>query len=105
MNFSNEVVDVLGLYIKPKNLALFTVYRQPDNRAGGNRSTSVHFKEALDKLNEVLMNYRGPLHGLMVMARTDGLMALQSGLLPACLYQVTVSTKTVFWFFSRPILK
>ena len=66
MNFSNEVVDVLGLYIKPKNLALFTVYRQPDNRAGGNRSTSVHFKEALDKLNEVLMQLPNPTPDIIV---------------------------------------
>ena len=38
---------------------------------------------------EYVKTYRGPVHGLMVMARTDGLASLQAGLGPAMLYQVS----------------
>ena len=38
---------------------------------------------------EYVKTYRGPVHGLMVMARTDGLVSLQAGLGPAMLYQVS----------------
>ena len=37
---------------------------------------------------EYVKTYRGPVHGLLVMARTDGLAALQAGLGPAMTYQV-----------------
>ena len=60
INFSNEVIEVLGLHIKVKNLVLIIVYRQPDNRVGGHRSTNVHFKEALEKLHEVIMQLPKP---------------------------------------------
>lgn len=35
--------------------------------------------------------YRGPLHGLYTMARTDGLRAIQAGLGPAMLYQLVMN--------------
>ena len=60
INFSNEVIEVLGLHVKLKNLVLIIVYRQPDNRVGGHRSTHVHFKEALDKLHDVIMQLPKP---------------------------------------------
>ena len=57
INFSNEVIDVLGLHVKVKNLALIIVYQQPDNRVGGNRSTHAHFEEGqLGRLRKPL-NY------------------------------------------------
>ena len=59
-NFSNEVIDVLGLHIKLKNLVLIILYRQPDNKVGGNRSTNVHFKEALGKLHDIFMQLPKP---------------------------------------------
>ena len=37
---------------------------------------------------QYVKTYRGPLHGLMIMAKTDGLASLQAGLGPAMLYQV-----------------
>ena len=60
LSFSNEAIEVLGLYIKVKNLVLMIVYRQPDNRAGGNRSTDVHFKEAIGKIHDVFMQLPKP---------------------------------------------
>ena len=59
INFSNGAVEILGLYIKVKNLVLITVYRQPDNR-NGHRSIHVHFKEALEKLHNVFMQFPKP---------------------------------------------
>ena len=35
-----------------------------------------------------MRTYRGPVHGLVVMARSDGLRSLQAGLAPAMMYQV-----------------
>jgi len=40
---------------------------------------------------EYVKTYRGPVHGLVVMARTDGLASLQAGLGPAMLYQVVMN--------------
>ena len=42
---------------------------------------------------EYVKMYKGPLQGLVVMARTDGLVALQAGLGPAMLYQVKKDDK------------
>ena len=39
LQYSNGVVEVLGLFSSSHNLFLAIVYRQPDDRAGGNRST------------------------------------------------------------------
>ena len=60
INFSNEVIEVLGLHIKVKNLVLIIVYRQPDNRVGGHRSTHIHFKESLEKIQDALMQLPKP---------------------------------------------
>ena len=40
---------------------------------------------------DYVRTYRGPLNGLLVMLRTDGLMALQAGLAPAMLYQFVMN--------------
>jgi len=40
---------------------------------------------------QYVKTYRGPVHGLLVMARTDGLVSLQSGLFPALLYQLVMN--------------
>jgi len=40
---------------------------------------------------EYTVTYRGPLHGLYLMGRTDGLRSLQAGLGPACWYQMVMN--------------
>ena len=50
VNYSNGVVELLGLYSKVKNLYIAIIYRQPDDWTGGHRSTDKEFKQALDKL-------------------------------------------------------
>ena len=54
LDYSNGVVEVLGLYSRHDNLFIAVVYRQPDDVVGGNRSTSSEFKAALDQLSKVL---------------------------------------------------
>ena len=44
LQYSNGVIEILGLYVKAKDLILVNLYRQPDDLAGGHRSTSVEFK-------------------------------------------------------------
>ena len=43
LQFSNGVVEILGLYSKTENLYIAIVYRQPDDTSGGHKSTSAEF--------------------------------------------------------------
>ena len=54
INFSNGVVEVLGLYSKTKNLLLLVLYRQPDDVTRGHCSIHLEFKHAVNKLREAL---------------------------------------------------
>jgi hypothetical protein len=60
LDYSNGVVEILGLYSRIDNLFLAIVYRQPDDTIGGNRSTDSEFKPALDKLSKVLSDLGDP---------------------------------------------
>ena len=44
LNYSNGVIDALGIYSKFNKLLIITVYRQPNDNMGGNRSTAVEFR-------------------------------------------------------------
>ena len=52
MNYSNGVVEILGLYCKSKNIYLAIVYTQTDEQACGNRSRDRRFQLALKWLDE-----------------------------------------------------
>ena len=52
IDYSNGVVELLGIYSKTKNILIVVIYRQPDDRLGGNRSTDKEFKQALNKLRD-----------------------------------------------------
>ena len=60
VSFSNGVVELLGLYSKVKNIYIAIIYRQPDDFAGGHRSTEKEFKAALDKLHQSLSKLPSP---------------------------------------------
>lgn len=60
MNYSNGVIEILGLYNKTKNILIIGVYRQPDDIKGGNRSTPKEFKAALSKLRTLLVSQENP---------------------------------------------
>ncbi len=57
LQFTNGVVEILGIFVKTENLLLVNLYRQPDDAAGGHRSTSVEFKQALGKLRDTLQSF------------------------------------------------
>ena len=56
-----------------------------------NLNTTVQVQGELKARGQYSVMYRGPLHGLAVILRTDGLAAAQAGLGPAMLYQVISS--------------
>ncbi len=60
VNFSYGVVELLGLYSKVKNLYLAVIYKQPDDRVGGHRSTDKEFQLALSKLKTSLSKLPDP---------------------------------------------
>ena len=55
LTYSKEVVEVLSIYFKKRNLNISVVYSQPDNTVGGYPSNSIHFSDALDKLQNILI--------------------------------------------------
>ena len=60
INYSNGVIEILGLYNKTKNVLIVGLYRQPDDVKGGNRSTSKEFKAALSRLRTLLVSQENP---------------------------------------------
>lgn len=66
LNYSNGVVEVLGLYSKSKKLLMFAVYRQPDDIVGGNRSTAVELRQALYKIEEVITAHAEPMPDIIL---------------------------------------
>ena len=66
LQFSNGVVEVLGLYSKTDNLYIAVVYRQPDDTSGGNRSTSTEFNAALSHLSTSLNKTTTPTPNLVI---------------------------------------
>ena len=60
LEFSNGVVDVVGIHVKAENLVIFAVYRQPDGGNGGHRSRPAHLQQAIGAIGEVIGNLPGP---------------------------------------------
>ena len=66
LGYSNGVVEVVGLYNKSRNLLIFAVYRQPDDRVGGNRSTAAEFKQSLEEIKKVISIYADPMPDILL---------------------------------------
>ena len=60
LNYSNGVVEMLGLFNRTKNMLIIGLYRQPDDITGGNRSTLSEFNAALSKLRQLLTSQGNP---------------------------------------------
>ena len=60
VEFSNGVVELLGLYSKKKNILVAVIYRQPDDIKGGHRSTHKELQQALNKLCVALNSLSDP---------------------------------------------
>ena len=63
VQFSNGVVEILVVYSKAKNVGIVVVYRQPDQAE--HRSTSSHFKEAMDEVSSFVSSLKSPLPNLI----------------------------------------
>ena len=63
-NFSNGVIEALGLHIKKKNLVVIIVYRQPDSK--GSRSTSSEFKEFTEEVDCFLRSLPEPTPDVII---------------------------------------
>ena len=59
-NFSNGVVEALGVHVKAENLVLIMLYRQPDDLIGRHRSTSAEFRQTLRELRSALNSLPSP---------------------------------------------
>ena len=66
LNFSNGVVEALGIYIKEENMVLIAVYRQPDDVIGNHRSTSSEFRQALDAIKDALTHLPTPIPDIVL---------------------------------------
>ena len=60
LTFSSGVIEALGVHIKPRNLVVIVVYRQPDDPIGGHRSGSKEFSTLLNNVNSVITNLNSP---------------------------------------------
>ena len=67
INFSNGVIEIIGLYIKARDLIVINVYRQPDN-PGEHRSSSIPFNQALSELK---MPWRNTYHPLQMLVYVE----------------------------------
>lgn len=65
IDFSNGVVEVLGVLVKSLNLLLIVV-QQPDDTIGGHRSTHIQFKEAITEVKSYLRRLSSPLPDIML---------------------------------------
>ena len=87
LQYSNGSVDVLGLHLRTANLMLIVLYRQPDNPASGQRSTSREFSQALDKINSTLTELPTPNPDIVLcgdfnlphLTWTGGMMTMNTG--------------------------
>ena len=66
LQFSNGVIDLLGLYSSSENLIIAIVYRQPDDVAGGHRSTAKELKHAMDELQRSITDMGDPAPNIIV---------------------------------------
>ncbi len=68
VDYSNGVIELLGLYSKSKNIFIAVIYRQPDDRIGGNRSTEKEFQVALNKLQSSFTRLPDPAPNIIFAA-------------------------------------
>ena len=66
INFSNGVVELLGLYSHAKNVYIAVIYRQPDDRVGNNRSTEKEFLAAIKRLYSSLSGLPNPAPNVLL---------------------------------------
>ena len=65
-NFSNGVIEALGIHLKLRNLIAITIYPQPDDQQKKHRSTCAEFKQLTQALSNYLMELPSPTLDLII---------------------------------------
>ena len=66
LHFSNGVIEALCVHVHQLNLVLCTVYRQPDDITGGNRSKAAEFSTFMASLSEVIESLPSPTPSILI---------------------------------------
>ena len=65
--YSSGMIEAIGVHIRTLNLLMIVLYRQPDDRERGRRSTSHEFGHFLEELDEFLSSLPPPSPDIVVM--------------------------------------
>ena len=65
--YSSGVIEAIGVHIRALNLMMFVLYRQPDDRERGHRSTSREFGHLIEELDEFLSSLLPPSPDIVIM--------------------------------------
>ena len=65
--YSNGVIEAIGVHVRSLNLLMIVLYRQPDDRERGHRSTSHEFGNFLEELDEFFSSLPPPSPDIVVM--------------------------------------
>ena len=66
LEYSTGVIEALVLKIRSLNMLVCLIYRQPNDAAGGNESTSAQFIELLQALTEEINSLSSPIPTLVI---------------------------------------
>ena len=66
LQYSTGVIEALVLKIRSLNMLVCLIYRQPNDAAGGNESTSAQFIELLQALTEEINSLSSPIPTLVI---------------------------------------
>ena len=66
-NFSNEVIEAVGVHIPKLSIIMIVVYRQPNDTVSNNRSTSREFKCLIRELKACLDDLPSPVPNIIVL--------------------------------------
>lgn len=64
--YSDGINEAICIRVNPLNLVLCSLYRQPDDPVGGNRSTSTEFKKVIDKLSNEVASLPSPTPNIII---------------------------------------
>ena len=65
-NFSNSVIEALGIHLRSRNLIAITIYRQSDDQQRNHRSRCAEFKQLTQVLSKYLMELPSPTPDLII---------------------------------------
>ena len=60
LQYSDGRIECLCVYSNTENLIIVVIYRPPDDRTGGHRSTVLEYQTAIDKLKDTISDVGQP---------------------------------------------